>query len=572
MGTNQSAGARLPIEVKCMIAEALNCPSDLANLSYVSHTWYDAAIRKLYRCLRFDIGSQNDVQLMAMTLNSRNNGLRYVKEVDLDLAVGGFQSQADATISVLLKLLPEDSLSRFHWRSWARLSQDTLRVLLCRQKKMSSVQTFHAAGLLDRLPPTPTLVANGSGVGPRELDGGDLIYGSGYMVPIRPTQTTGSLNHCVKLELFIQSRESFELSRILLSECKPVELSIRICRNVKNLSFMSVSGSPSTTAVQQGNHSGNFIRKLCQNRPWVTGLSSLNKLRSLTLFNIDLTQHSDWVSLVPFRALHTLRLRACSGLRSFLPMFRSYWTSSLTELEIQISGHDRDRTLTAIERYLRSTRGLVNLVLSMAGMSRMVEERCIRSHRSSLRLLNVHVAPNDDNYELHWTHQDLGMITRACVELEQLSCALPSTSIIDDPSDDWMRCIVAIKALPKLHTLRISTWPEAPESVEAVESSIYCCAIKSLAKQILNVGSDPTNHYRIPNSSSLRLVAFGITNQDPLAAVEAHQIYKRGAVSGVQGYVQAELVSSSERVHEMPESDILDKWVAFRKGPPQDIQ
>ncbi|KAG8629276.1 hypothetical protein KVT40_003141 [Elsinoe batatas] len=314
MAAEVTAAAKLPFEVKCMIAEALKRPSDLARLCRVSNTWYDAGIRKLYRHVRFDIGVLDDVKLMATTLNLRNRGLRYVRTVELGIAAGGLGRQVDATISAILDLLPKDSIERFRWRSWVTLSRSTLRKILLQQTKMSTVQAFHADHLTNVVLPD----SDDSVTTFHDFDGGDLLESSCARTCRRSYKPTSALQHCKKLRLCIQSEESFEISRIFLSECQPRDLTIRIHPNDKNLRFMSALVAAPQASAQPTNYACAFVERLCDNLDWHHYSSSMQNLGSLTLVNADLINSSIWVRMIPFTSLHTLRFCGCSDLEQFI--------------------------------------------------------------------------------------------------------------------------------------------------------------------------------------------------------------------------------------------------------------
>ncbi|KAF4554559.1 Hypothetical protein D9617_4g003140 [Elsinoe fawcettii] len=555
--THHTAAAKLPFEVQCMIAQALGRPSDLYRLSLVCRTWYDAAIQSLYCHLRFRIGNQDDVQLASTTLNIRNRGLKHVKSVHLSLIPAGFRSQADTTIRALLAAIPEDALHSFHWDDWAELTQPTLRLLLTRQKKMKVVQAFHVQNLC----------RSASSV--HNIKDHDLIF------PRTPGQGLRALDRCEELTLSIQSWESSEISRILLSKSRPLALTLRVRRNVQKLRFMVGADEviPPVTTAYLNEFPRKFVERLCSNSAKASPTTSMNRLKSLTLFNAEFSNCFDtWDRFVPFANLRTLRLRSCRGLSQFLVGYRALGSTTLRHLEIQVGGRSKDSTLTAIESYLTYTTGLEEIVLSLTGMTRMLDRRSITTHGRSLRLLSVHVSMSDDDMVgLQWPHTDFQHITTACTKLEQLSCDLPPTVVIAEPTDEWIECIAAILSLPALHTLRIGSWPEVPDGIDDLYLDAYNCALQSIAKSIFNPDID-LHGKKIPSErSNLRLIAFGCSDQSLYASTEKYRLYKRGPPSGPHQRLQAVEITAAERIYDMPESDIMEKWVAFAKGIPGEM-
>ncbi|KAF2213728.1 hypothetical protein CERZMDRAFT_120883 [Cercospora zeae-maydis SCOH1-5] len=461
-------------ELLGLIIERLLRPSDLKNVCLVSKTFHSLAVRSLYRNVALDLGSDHDTRLSSF-LNPRNLGLQYIRQLRLYLAESADrcnqERQAQFATRMILEFLPEDVLEEFSWCPWKAFSADTLLLLYKRQRKMKWLEVMD----LDRdvLP---------------ELK--------------KAVKATGPMFQCTrKLALYPENRQTLALSGFFLDKCKEQLEELIVHCNFNDLGASSVPDGRelNDSATEPGLLSRTIFSSLL---PFDT-CEPLKNLTSLRLHRISLRYCADtWCKFINFQQLQNLRLYHCAGADTLLGQLSKSKNlpKSLKVLELQHRDNSDNEALLALDGFLCLASGLRDMVIDLENVKSLPAVAGIVRHSKTLELLSVHCAmeshPNTsmasdcDNEELVWTTQDFEKICRACKDLEQLSCAWPSTSLIRSPAPDWKRFESSAAALRNMVTLHITTWPNNKPSTTLLPRMVYESLLQNLAQRMFGLASD----------------------------------------------------------------------------------
>ncbi|KAM3414131.1 hypothetical protein BST61_g10789 [Cercospora zeina] len=504
-------------ELLGLIIERVLRPSDLKNVCLVSKKFHSIAVRSLYRNVALDLGSDHDTRLSSF-LNPRNLGLQYIRQLRLYLAETGDrcnqERQAQFATRMILEFLPEDVLEEFRyvyyktgsredavaerawratiidlrtptaredadansyyrnsWCPWKAFSADTLLLLYKRQRKMKWLEVMD----LDRdvLP---------------ELK--------------KAVKSTRSMFQCTrKLALYPENRQTLALSGFFLERCKEHLEELIVHCNFNDL------GGPSVPDGRELNDSatepGLLSRTIFASLMPFDKCEPLKNLTSLRLHRISLRSCADtWCQFINFQQLENLRLYHCAGADTLLGQLSKSRNlpKSLKVLELQHRDNSDNEALLALDGFLCLVSGLRDMVIDLENVKSLPAVAGIVRHSKTLELLSVHCAmekhPNTsmasdcDNEELVWTTEDFEKICRACKDLEQLSCAWPSTSLIRTPAPDWKRFESSAAALRNMVTLHITTWPNNKPSTTLLPRMVYESLLQNLAQRMFELAAD----------------------------------------------------------------------------------
>jgi hypothetical protein len=136
-----------------------------------------------------------------------------------------------------------------------------------------------------------------------------------------------------------------------------------------------------------------------------------------------------------------LRVFGCSGADSlFAELSRGgKLPGRMQTLEFKHDDNAENDALNALDGFLCLISGLKVLTIDICFAKTLPLAAGITRHARTLRELNVHASTGDsDDEELVYAHDEFGNICKNCIELEQLSCAFPPTSIIRASSDEYV--------------------------------------------------------------------------------------------------------------------------------------
>ncbi|PPJ57938.1 hypothetical protein CBER1_09716 [Cercospora berteroae] len=503
-------------ELLGLIVERVPRPSDLKNACLVSKKFHSIAVRSLYRHVALDLGSDHDTRLSSF-LNPRNIGLQHIRQLRLYLAESADrcnqERQAQFATRMILEFLPEDVLEEFRcvyyktgskedaaaeraWRSdvlglttperedadansyyrnswcpWKAFAADTLLLLYKRQRKMKWLEVMD----LDR----------------------DVLPELKKMA-----KTTGAMfQHTRKLALYPENRDTLALSGFFLEKCREQLEELIVHCNFSDLGGPSVPDGRelNDSATEPGLLSRTVFASLM---PFDT-CQPLKNLTSLRLHRISLRYCADtWCKFINFQQLQNLRLYHCAGADTLLGQLSKSRNlpKTLRVLELQHRDNTDNEALLALDGFLCLVSGLQDMVIDLENVKSLPAAAGIVRHCKTLELLSVHCATENhpgnsmtsdcDNEELVWSTEDFDKICRACKDLEQLSCAWPSTSLIRSPAPDWKRFESSAAVLRKMVTLHITTWPNNKPSTQLLPRMVYESLLQNLAQRMFELATD----------------------------------------------------------------------------------
>lgn len=412
-----------------------------------------------------------------------------------------------------------------------------------------------------------------------------------------PHTEAGLFDNARRLALYPENRESLELGRYFVEKTtdKLEELIIhthfeaiddrsptRNDINIRDLNDTATAPGLLTSTL--------FGHKM----PFET-CTPFEHLTSLRLHRISLRYCMDtFCKVIDFKKMQSLRLYHCPGVDSLLGQLSraANLPKSLKVLKLQHKDNSDNETLAALDTFLCLVANLRNLTVDLQNARALPAVAGIVRHGKTLQILNVHCSSepasspllNDmacDAEELIFDTEDFEKIGSAMVELQQLSCAWPTRSLIRSPTDDWSTFEYAISKLRNLVTLHITTWPSNKPSTQLLPRPIYEQLLQGAATRLFElsakrssltsisaavVQSDETDDAdeEIPQPlppSKLRLVAFGISDKIYERTDSRNQmLYLRSTALDAEGRnkIYAAPVGWCARKYLEPRSDILD--------------
>ncbi|KAF2457599.1 hypothetical protein BDY21DRAFT_385840 [Lineolata rhizophorae] len=482
--------ALLPVDLKTLIVSHVIRPTDMRNLCLTCKQLHEITVRQLYHEVSLDLGCTNDNRLSAF-LHPRNIGLPYVRMLDVYLAdvvdkynqadVERQLQQANFAIRMILEFLPENILERFCWHPWSEFSADNLVLLYTKQKKLKWLEGF----ALDRdvLP---------------DLEDGPLF--------------DTIFERARKLGLYPDSREVLDFCGLLLRRTKNPE-KVTIHANFSETDPLLPMRELYDSSTQPGLITTSIFGHM---QPFDKCVPLA--LKDLTLQKVGLRYAANtYCRIVDFRQLRYLRVFSCPGADAlFAEISKS--TRLPEKLEcLEFKGEDNveNDTLEAIDGLLCLVSGITSLTLDIMSAKKPPAVAGISRQGRTLKELNVHASPGssvDDRTEEHiYDANSFLQICKDCPQLEQLSVAFPSTSLIRAISEEFTVFEAALGDLPNLVTLNITTWPTNLPSTTRLPRKIYEHLLQNLAQHGFDLS---TAHAReFGRSSKLSVIAFGCSDK-----------------------------------------------------------
>ncbi|CAK4024855.1 Hypothetical predicted protein [Lecanosticta acicola] len=562
----------VPKEMKEMFVERIIRPADLKNVCLVNKELHEIAVRFLYRNVALDLGSPSDTRLSSF-LNPKNIGLKHIRQLRLYLATVydkcNQEQQAQFATRMLLEFLPEDVLDEFSWCPWRPFSADNLLLLYRKQRKMKWLEVMD----LDRniLP--------------------DLK---------KDTRLTSTMfQNTKKLALYPENRETLDLSGFFVEKTKEQLEELIVHCNFASLGERERETLGNRELNDSATGPGLVSNTIFSCMTPFDKCEPFKNLKSLRLHRISLRYCADtWCKFINFHDLQYLRIYHCSGADSLFGQLSkaSHLPKQLKVLEFQHRDNTENEALLALDGFLCLVSGIKDLVVDLENTKALPASAGIARHAKTLELLNVHgtqdsnhsstmTPPDCDGDELVWDFDDFEKICKACTDLEQLSCAWPSTSLIRSPSEEWKSFENACGNLRKLVTLHITTWPNNKPSTQLLPRAIYETMLQALAQRGFELAagthpslsipqpppdpddedSDADTNQSTPSDSlrpaKLRLIAFGTSDKIYEREDSKNQIiYLRSSCLDAEGKqkVYAAPVGWCLRQFVEPRSEILD--------------
>lgn len=194
-------------------------------------------------------------------------------------------------------------------------------------------------------------------------------------------------------------------------------------------------------------------------------------------------------------------------------------------------------------------------------------------HSKTLKLLNVHAnrIPDDCDDELVYDYPSFSDICKTCTNIEQISVAFPSVSLIRAKQDTFVDFENCLGDLTKLTTLNITTWPTNNPSSSKLPRKVYEHLLQGMAQQ----GFERSVNHAMEQErdSKLQIIAFGSSDkvydredsQNQIIFVKGKQMDPLGAEKPMAiqiGWCLRKFVDAG------PKSDILDFSLSRSTHPP----
>ncbi|EME42683.1 hypothetical protein DOTSEDRAFT_73488 [Dothistroma septosporum NZE10] len=460
---------------------------------------------------------------------------------------------------MVLEFLPEDILEEFSWCPWRPFSADNLMLLYRKQRKMKWLEVMD----LDRSI-MPELKKN-------------------------PKMQETMFQSARKLALYPENRDTLNFSGFCVEKTKENLEELIVHCNFNSLESADTIDSRelNDSATAPGLVSGTIFSCMTP----FDHCEPFKNLKSLRLHRISLRYCADtWCKFINFQELQFLRLYHCSGADTLFGQLSraSHLPKHLKVLEVQHRDNAENEALIALDGLLCLVSGLRDLVIDLEHVKQLPAAASIARHGKTLELLNVHctsdappsrLSSDNDSDELVWGIDDFEKICKACKDVEQLSCAWPSTSLIRSPSDEWKAYENACGSLRNMVTLHISTWPSNKPSTQLLPRSIYETMLQALAQRGFELAtgthsSSPSDVFSDDDDedadktateplspAKLRLIAFGTSDKIYEREDSKNQIiYLKSTCTDAEGKmnVYAAPVGWCLRQYVEPRSEVLD--------------
>ncbi|KAF2088409.1 hypothetical protein K490DRAFT_64460 [Saccharata proteae CBS 121410] len=524
-----SKATGLSLDIWSMIIDYVHRPADLKNLCLTCTQLHHLSARKLYREVTLDVGSASDQKLCAF-LSPRNIGLQYVRGVDIFLAQQEDKSnqlqQAHLAVRMILEFLPEGILERFSWHPWQPFSSDNLLLLFKMQRRLKWLEGFSVDGdILDQLE------------GSQELD--------------RICQNARTL------VFYPDSPSVLDYCNLLLRKSSRVEdLTV-------NASFDGPSSHLTSRELNDSSIGPGLISTTLFNHMLPFEQCSPLTLTSLKLQKINLRYATEsYCKVIRLKALKTLAVLDCPGADALFAALSKGSTvpEHLEKLEVRHEDNRESDVLHAVDNLLCLLTGLDGLTIDISNVQELPSVSSITRHSKTLVYLNVHTSSSHALEEHVFSADDFNQICIQCHQIEQLSLAFPSTSMLRARSEPFMAFQNAITELRNLVTLNITTWPHNGISGLRLSTSTYKLLLQDIAQTMLSPSHSITTSSRHSGASKLNLIAFGCANSHDIHKGNSQMVFVKGRQRDPLG-VDKPLATNIEpylRKFVEPRSEILD--------------
>jgi len=471
----------LPVDLKALIVQHINRPTDLKSVCLVCKQLHEIAVRTLYHQVTLDVGSANDTRLAAL-LNPRNIGLKHVRKLDLYLAdvldKCGQLQQAHFAIRMILELMPEDQLEKFSWHPWSPFSGDNLVLLFKKQRRMKWMESISLdRNVLEELQTIPRIEE--------------------------------TFQNVRKIGLYPDTREVMDFCHFLLQHTATHKLD----KITLHASFDDLipPRELNDSATAPGLLTSTLFRHM-QPFEKCTPLA----LKEITLQKLHLRYASEtYCRLIDFQSVKGIRVFSCSGADAlFAELSKSTkLPDRLETLEVKHEDNDENDGLDAIDGFLCLVSGLKVLTLDMIDAKSLPAAAGIVRHGKTLTTLNVHAStgPDSCDEELVYDDASFGLICQECSGLEQMSMAFPHVSLLQSKNESFTAFEDCLGDLPNLVTLNMTVWPNNSPSSAKLPRKVYEHLLAWLAQHgFERSAAHAKEHHRSPK---LAIIAFGSSDK-----------------------------------------------------------
>lgn len=532
----------LPTDLKTLVVDHINRPTDLKALCLTSKQLRQIAVRRLYHEVTVDVGSSKDTRLGAF-LNPKNIGLPHIRKLDLYLTdvldKCNQIHQANFAVRMILELLPENILDKFSWHPWSPFSGDNLVLLYKKQKRLKWAESIALdRNVLEELQKIPDFRQQFANVR--------------------------------KIGLYPDSREVLDYCHFILKHSSSLDkITIHASFEdsdmpVPDRELNDSSTAPGLITSTMFSHMHPFAE--------CTPLA----LKEITLQKLGLRYAADtYCKIIDFRTVKGIRIFSCTGTDAlFAELSKSTkLPQKLETLEVKFTDNAESDGLSALDGFLCLVAGIKVLTLDYSNVNNLPAFAGITRHGKSLKQVSVHASrvPEESDDELVYDYASFSAICKDCTLLEQLSMAFPTVSVVRPKSDNFVNFENCLGDLPNLVTLNVTTWPTTRPASSKLPRKIYEHLLAGLAQQGFETS---TKHAKLKSrSSKLAIIAFGASDrvydredsENQIIFVKGRQIDPLGneTSSAVQiGWCLRKFVDAGVK------SDVLDFSLSHSSRPP----
>lgn len=227
-----------------------------------------------------------------------------------------------------------------------------------------------------------------------------------------------SLQRVRIVELGPASVDSLEVSQKLLQTVTRLDL-LRICPAFR-------AAEAPTDLHDSSTEPGYISRTLFSHmRPFENCTPLALKVLQLDRINLRYVSNS-YMRVIDMPALEDLSIWECPGADAlFAELSKPHLRPShLKTLRLYHHDDDQHYGVGALERFLRSTSGLVTLRIDFSNTKELPKDDCIIKHSSSLESLSIYASKTDTDV-FHYSTGPFSRICSTCTGLRQLSITPP---------------------------------------------------------------------------------------------------------------------------------------------------
>ncbi|KAJ4312828.1 hypothetical protein N0V94_007252 [Neodidymelliopsis sp. IMI 364377] len=530
----------LTTELKVLVIDHINRPTDLKSLCLTSHELRKIAVRHLYREVTIDVGSPKDARLGAF-LSSKNIGLQHIRKLDLYLTdvldKCNQIHQANFAVRMILELLPENILDKFSWHPWSPFSGDNLILLYKKQKRLKWAESIALdRNVLDELQQIPDFAQQFANVR--------------------------------KIGLYPDSREVLDYCHFILKHTSSLE------KITLHASFEDSDVPIPARELNDSSTAPGLITSTMFSHMQPFAKCTPLALKEITLQKLGLRYAADtYCKIIDFRTVRSIRTFSCTGTDAlFAELSKSTkLPQKLETLEVKLDDNPENDGLCALDGFLCLVSGLEVLTLDYASVNTLPASAGIVRHGKTLTQLSIHGSRDDCDDELVYDYASFSQICKDCSLLEQISMAFPNVSVVRPKNESFINFENCLGDLPHLVTLNITTWPTTRPSSSKLPRKIYEHLLAALAQQGFEGSS---KHAKLQGRSSrLAIIAFGASDrvydredsENQIIFVKGRQTHPLGTEksTAVQiGWCLRKFVDAG------PKSDVLDFSLSHSSRPP----
>jgi hypothetical protein len=400
---------KLPTDLKTLIVEHINRPTDLKSLCLTSKQLRDISARRLYREVTIDVGSSKDTRLGAF-LNPKNIGLQHIRKLDLYLTEVLDKCnqihQANFAVRMILELLPENILEKFSWHPWSPFSGDNLVLLYKKQKRLNWAESIAMdRNVLDELQKIPS-------------------FGEQFA-------------NVRKIGLYPDSREVLDYCHFILKNTSKLD------KITLHASFDDSDVHIPDRELNDSSTGPGLITSTIFSHMQPFAKCTPLALKEITLQKLGLRYAADsYCKIIDFSTVKSIKIFSCTGTDAlFAELSKSTkLPQKLETLEVKFIDNGEEDGLGAVDGFLRLVSGIKVLTLDFTNVSSLPTSAGVARHGKTLRQLSVHAQnpPDECDDELVYDYAAFSSICKDCVLLEQLSVAFPNVSVLRAKDDSFV--------------------------------------------------------------------------------------------------------------------------------------